>query len=52
MWDYYKKFIETVKTNPAVVLVGETGSGKTTQVGGDEITTFIMCIGSSLAPIG
>ena len=32
MWDYYTKFMETVKNSPAVVLVGETGSGKTTQV--------------------
>lgn len=32
VWDYYTKFMETVKNNPAVVLVGETGSGKTTQV--------------------
>lgn len=32
VWEYYKKFMETVKTNPAVVLVGETGSGKTTQI--------------------
>ena len=32
MWDYYKKFMEIVWKSPAVVLVGETGSGKTTQV--------------------
>lgn len=32
VWDYYNKFMDTVKENPAVVLVGETGSGKTTQV--------------------
>ncbi len=32
VWDYYKKFMDIVKNNPAVVLVGETGSGKTTQV--------------------
>ena len=32
VWDYYTKFMETVKQNSAVVLVGETGSGKTTQV--------------------
>ena len=33
VWDYYKKFMDIVKKNPVVVLVGETGSGKTTQVG-------------------
>ena len=32
VWEYYTKFIELVKTNQSVVLVGETGSGKTTQV--------------------
>ena len=39
VWDYYNKFMETVKSNSAVVLVGETGSGKTTQVcgGGAEL---------------
>ncbi len=34
VWDYYEKFMETVKKSPVVVLVGETGSGKTTQVSG------------------
>ena len=32
VWDYYTKFMEQVKENQCVVLVGETGSGKTTQV--------------------
>lgn len=32
VWDYYSKFMETVKSNSAMVLVGETGSGKTTQI--------------------
>lgn len=32
VWDYYSKFVELVKNNQCVVLVGETGSGKTTQV--------------------
>ena len=32
VWDYYTKFMELVKENRVVVLVGETGSGKTTQV--------------------
>ena len=32
MWDYYAEFMEMVKKNQCVVLVGETGSGKTTQV--------------------
>lgn len=32
VWEYYKEFIEMVKKNQCVVLVGETGSGKTTQV--------------------
>lgn len=34
VWDYYTKFMELVKDNRVVVLVGETGSGKTTQVRG------------------
>lgn len=32
VWEYYKQFTELVKKNQCVVLVGETGSGKTTQV--------------------
>ncbi|XP_064383734.1 putative pre-mRNA-splicing factor ATP-dependent RNA helicase PRP1 isoform X2 [Halichondria panicea] len=32
VWDYYTKFMELVKDNRVVVLVGETGSGKTTQI--------------------
>ena len=32
VWDYYTRFSELVKENKVVVLVGETGSGKTTQV--------------------
>jgi pre-mRNA-splicing factor ATP-dependent RNA helicase DHX15/PRP43 len=32
VWDYYNKFMETVKSHSVMVLVGETGSGKTTQV--------------------
>ena len=32
VWDYYTTFMEQVKENQCVVLVGETGSGKTTQV--------------------
>ena len=36
VWDYYTKFIDLVKKNQCVVLVGETGSGKTTQVWGSD----------------
>ena len=32
VWEYYTKFMELVKKHQCVVLVGETGSGKTTQV--------------------
>ena len=32
VWDYREKFIDTVNKNQVMVLVGETGSGKTTQV--------------------
>ncbi|XP_065883366.1 putative pre-mRNA-splicing factor ATP-dependent RNA helicase PRP1 isoform X2 [Dysidea avara] len=32
VWEYYKQFIDMVRKNQSVVLVGETGSGKTTQI--------------------
>ena len=32
VWEYREKFMETMKEKQAFVLVGETGSGKTTQV--------------------
>ena len=32
VWEYYKQFIDMVRKSQSVVLVGETGSGKTTQV--------------------
>ena len=32
MWEYYTKFMELLQKHKCVVLVGETGSGKTTQV--------------------
>ena len=41
VWEYYKQFIDMVKKNNSVVLVGETGSGKTTQV---RILFYYLCI--------
>lgn len=32
VWEYREEFMETVKRNKILALVGETGSGKTTQV--------------------
>ena len=32
VWEYREKFMESMKEHKAFVLVGETGSGKTTQV--------------------
>ena len=32
VWEYREKFMEGMKEHQAFVLVGETGSGKTTQV--------------------
>ena len=32
VWEYREKFMESMKEHQAFVLVGETGSGKTTQV--------------------
>ncbi|XP_070539984.1 putative pre-mRNA-splicing factor ATP-dependent RNA helicase PRP1 [Ptychodera flava] len=32
VWEYKEKFIETLKKTQTMVLVGETGSGKTTQI--------------------
>lgn len=32
VWEYYEKFVEILNKNKIMVLVGETGSGKTTQV--------------------
>ena len=40
VWDYYTKFMELVKIHQCVVLVGETGSGKTTQVGDDPLVIY------------
>lgn len=33
VWEYYNRFMEMLQKHKCVVLVGETGSGKTTQVG-------------------
>ena len=32
MYKYRKQIIESVKNNPTTIIVGETGSGKTTQI--------------------
>lgn len=32
VWEYKEKFIEIMNKHQTLVLVGETGSGKTTQV--------------------
>lgn len=32
VWDYKEKFEKLMQENQTIVLVGETGSGKTTQV--------------------
>ena len=32
VWEYKEKFIDILNKNQIMVLVGETGSGKTTQV--------------------
>jgi pre-mRNA-splicing factor ATP-dependent RNA helicase DHX15/PRP43 len=32
VWEYKDKFVDTLNKNQGMVLVGETGSGKTTQV--------------------
>ena len=32
VWDYKEKFVEIMNKHQTLVLVGETGSGKTTQV--------------------
>lgn len=32
VWDYREKFLELLNKNQCLVLVGETGSGKTTQI--------------------
>ena len=37
VWEYRDEFIKTCSENQCVVLVGETGSGKTTQVSADLI---------------
>ena len=34
VWEYYKQFMDMVRNNQCMVLVGETGSGKITQVRG------------------
>jgi HrpA-like RNA helicase len=32
VWEYREKFLELLNKNQCIVLVGETGSGKTTQI--------------------
>ena len=39
MWEYREKFMEGMKEHHVFVLVGETGSGKTTQV----IKVMVTC---------
>ena len=34
VWEYKEKFLDILNKHQIMVLVGETGSGKTTQVGG------------------
>ena len=41
VWEYYTKFMELLQKHKCVVLVGETGSGKTTQV---EMLASRLCI--------
>lgn len=41
VWEYYNRFMEMLQKHKCVVLVGETGSGKTTQVG---MLTSTLCI--------
>lgn len=38
VWEYKDKFVDTVNNHQTLVLVGETGSGKTTQVNIHQIT--------------
>lgn len=46
VWEYKDQFLEMVRNNQIVVLVGETGSGKTTQV--RDIDQFISFLKSSI----
>jgi len=50
VWEYKEKFVEIVNKHQTLVLVGETGSGKTTQVGEplDSRTTAKMYIKGNL----
>ena len=51
MWEYREQFIDMVKKNQFVVLVGETASGKTTQVGAcidSFIVNFYWCCYDSI----
>lgn len=43
VWEYYSQFTELVSKHQCVVLVGETGSGKTTQVGHAVFNIHVWC---------
>lgn len=52
VWDYKDKFIDTMNKNQCLVLVGETGSGKTTQARRTPrrvILTFLFILDLALA---
>ena len=44
VWEYKEKFVEILNKNQTMVLVGETGSGKTTQVTRDLACWLIFCV--------
>lgn len=46
--DYAEKIVEAVKINPVTIVIGETGSGKTTQISQVSISNKQLSVSTRL----